>query len=139
MISSAAGLVVFQTLFALLPTPAPEDAEFYLRTTEAEIVERTNTERVRHGRAPLEVDLSLVRSARRHAYWMASSRTLQHTSAPVGENIAMGQQTSREAVRAWMNSDGHRANILNGNYRKIGVAAYVTREGRIYWCQQFTH
>ena len=55
----------------------------------------------------------------------------------MAENIAMGQRTSNEVLNSWMNSSGHRANILNRSYRRIGVAAYTTPQGTIYWCQQF--
>jgi uncharacterized protein YkwD len=78
-----------------------------------------------------------MNSARRHAIWMARFGTLQHTSAAVAENIATGQGSSREAVSDWMSSTGHRANILSFGHRRIGVAAYRGRNGRIYWCQQF--
>ncbi|MCA9245716.1 MAG: hypothetical protein KDA42_01345 [Planctomycetales bacterium] len=122
-----------------LPTPADEDTQFYLRLTEMEIVRCTNEERIRYGLSPLKVDLQLVESARDHGSWMAGRQTLQHTSAMVGENIAMGQATAAEAVRDWMNSPGHRANILNGTYTRIGVAAYVAPNGTIYWCQQFLY
>jgi len=50
---------------------------------------------------------------------------------------SMGQSSPQEVLRTWMNSSGHRANILNGGHRRIGVAAYCTPEGTIYWCQQF--
>ena len=104
---------------------------------EQRIVERTNAERRRHGLPPLAVDGHLVKSARRHTAWMTRSHTLRHTTSPVGENIAMGQQSSQEAVRSWMNSSGHRANILHGGYSKIGVAAYTATDGTVFWCQQF--
>jgi len=68
---------------------------------------------------------------------MALHQTLQHTTRPVAENIAMGQRTSQEVVRAWMNSSGHRANILDRGHRRIGVGAYRTAGDTIYWCQQF--
>ena len=68
---------------------------------------------------------------------MARYRRLQHTRQPVAENIAMGQRNSKEAVRDWMTSRGHRANILNRSYQRIGAAAYRTKSGTIYWCQQF--
>jgi uncharacterized protein YkwD len=87
--------------------------------------------------ASLEVDEKLVESARRHATWMTLHRNLRHTAANVAENIAKGQRHSGEAVADWMNSAGHRANILNGRYRRIGAAAYRTPDGTIYWCQQF--
>jgi uncharacterized protein YkwD len=108
-----------------------------LHPVEERIVEKTNQERRRHGLPPLSIDGRLVRSARRHTAWMTRSRSLSHTSAAVAENIAMGQQSSHEALRSWMSSSGHRANILNSGYTKIGVAAYVAKDGTIYWCQQF--
>lgn len=108
-----------------------------LRPTEARLIERTNTERVRYGLSPLVVDLKLVKSARKHAIWMTRNRSLRHTSAAVGENIAVGQRSTVEVMRSWMNSSGHRANILSGRYTRIGVAGYETPSGTIYWCQQF--
>jgi uncharacterized protein YkwD len=108
-----------------------------LHPIEARVIEKTNSERARHGLAPLVVDPALLRSARKHAAWMTNNRSMTHTSAPVGENIAMGQHSSGEVLNAWMNSSGHRANILNRNYRRIGVAAYTTPQGTIFWCQQF--
>lgn len=118
------------------PTMQPEAVD--LHPIESRLIACTNAERTRRGLPPLEVDESLVRSARRHAAWMTNHRSLRHTTKAVAENIAMGQRTTPDAIRAWMNSSGHRANILNRAYRKIGVAAYVTRQGTIYWCQQFT-
>lgn len=54
----------------------------------------------------------------------------------IGENVASGQFTPKEVVEAWMNSTGHRANILNPNYKYIGVGAYM-ENGKIYWAQIF--
>jgi uncharacterized protein YkwD len=108
-----------------------------LAAVEAGIVAHTNAQRARYGLPPLAVDPSLVSSARRHANWMVAARTMQHTSAPVAENIAMGQRSSAEVVNSWMNSSGHRANILNRGHRRIGVAAYASSNGTIFWCQQF--
>ena len=53
-----------------------------------------------------------------------------------GENIAMGQRTAYQVVNAWMNSSGHRSNILNKNYEYIGVGVY--RNGSVYWTQIFS-
>ena len=54
----------------------------------------------------------------------------------IGENIAMGQRTPEEVVKDWMNSPGHKANILNGNYNQIGVGV-VQSGGYYYWTQLF--
>jgi uncharacterized protein YkwD len=115
--------------------PAPQTPD--LHAIEARIIEKTNAQRVRHGLRPFQVDNRLIKSARRHAAWMTNNRSMQHTSAAVAENIAMGQRNSSEVVNTWMNSSGHRANILNPGHTRIGVAAYTTPEGTIYWCQQF--
>jgi uncharacterized protein YkwD len=53
------------------------------------------------------------------------------------ENIAAGQTTPQEVVQAWMNSPGHRANILNGNYTYIGVGYAKGGSQRHYWTQMF--
>ena len=110
---------------------------FELIAIERNIVMYTNAERTRAGLAPLEVDEKLVESARRHATWMTLNGDLRHTTQNVAENIARGQRDSREAVADWMSSPGHRANILNGRYRRVGAAAFRTSDETIYWCQQF--
>lgn len=115
--------------------PVPLGTPMY--SVELQIVKDTNTERVRYGLPKLTVDPALLSTAREQATWMAASQVLQHTRRMVGENIAMGQNNSQQAVTDWMNSPGHRANILHTGYRRIGVAAYVSANGRIYWCQQF--
>ncbi|MDO4338805.1 MAG: CAP domain-containing protein [Eubacteriales bacterium] len=56
-----------------------------------------------------------------------------------GENIAWGQKTPEEVMNGWMNSDGHRANILNKNFRNIGVGYYQDERGVNYWVQLFTY
>lgn len=53
-----------------------------------------------------------------------------------GENIAMGQKTPQQVMEGWMNSDGHRQNILSDNFGRLGVGYYVAN-GRAYWVQMF--
>ncbi len=113
-----------------------EVAKFELIAIEKAIVEQTNAQRARYGLPALVVDESLMKSARRHTIWMARSRSLQHSNG-VAENIAMGYANTAAALTGWMSSSGHRANILNRSYRRIGVAAYQSNGGTIYWCQQF--
>lgn len=55
-----------------------------------------------------------------------------------GENIAYGQSSPEEVMTAWMNSDGHRANILNSSFTKLGVGVYSSG-GTLYWAQMFTY
>lgn len=107
-----------------------------LHAVEIKVIENTNRQRARYGLRPLRVDFGLIRSARRHTQWMTRNRTMQHSSG-VAENIAMGQGSPTEVLNSWMNSSGHRANILNSGYTRIGVAAYRTPQGTIFWCQQF--
>ncbi|MDO5388086.1 MAG: CAP domain-containing protein, partial [Clostridia bacterium] len=52
-----------------------------------------------------------------------------------GENIAKGQKTAEAVFNAWMNSSGHRANILNSSYTQMGIG--VTSGGTLYWSQMF--
>ena len=114
------------------------DRKLELLAIEQNIIDCTNTERARFGLPIFVVDPNLMATARQHCTWMTTYRQLVHTHLGVAENIAMGQSSSQEVLRCWMNSPGHRANILNAGHRRIGVAAYRTPEGTIYWCQQFT-
>lgn len=114
----------------------PEAKKFPLWEVEEALIKATNAERAQHGLPALQLDTSLITSARQHAWWMVRNNNLQHTSAPVAENIAMGQRTTSEVIRDWMNSPGHRANML-GNYSRMGAAAYQTKDGTTYWCLQF--
>lgn len=116
---------------------AAESSEDDLLEIEKNIIAHTNAERARYGLPPLEPDNRLMSTARRHCAWMASRRNMVHGRYGVAENIAMGQPHSQSVVRSWMNSSGHRANILNRGHRKIGVAAYRAASGVIFWCQQF--
>jgi uncharacterized protein YkwD len=119
-------------------TPAAKTApKLEMYPIEQNIVDYTNAERARYGLPALVVDANLMATARQHGTWMAVNRQLVHSNIGVAENIAMGQQNSQEVLRCWMNSSGHRANILNGGHRRIGVSAFRTPEGTVFWCQQF--
>jgi uncharacterized protein YkwD len=108
-----------------------------LAAIEANIVSYTNQERARFGLPALQVDKDLMETAREHAAWMTANESMVHTNRPVAENIAMGQPHSSDVVQCWMNSPGHRANILNPGHGRIGVAAFRAASGVIFWCQQF--
>ena len=114
-------------------------SKFQLHAIEDQLIRQTNAQRARYGLAPLQVCENLMQSARSHTIWMCRSNSLQHTRAQVAENIALGQTTTAEAVQSWLNSPGHRANMLSGRYNRIGAAAYQAGNGRIYWCLQFLH
>ena len=114
-------------------------ASFTPHPLEQEVIERVNQERARYGMGPVELDVNLMNNSRRHTAWMIHRRSFSHSGMPVAENIAMGQSSPAEAMHSWMNSSGHRANILNRGHRRIGVACYAAPNGTIYWCQQFSN
>lgn len=118
---------------------------------EKEVVRLVNEIRVKNGLNPLTEDWELSRVARYKSRDMKDNNYFSHTSPVYGspfnmlksfgikykaaaENIAKGQATPQTVVNAWMNSAGHRANILNSSYTKIGVG-YV-KSGN-YWTQMF--
>jgi uncharacterized YkwD family protein len=122
-----------------------------LSAFEQQVVDLTNSERAKNGLPALKVDPTLSKMAHEKARDMSANNYISHTSPTygspfdmmkqfgitynyAGENIAMGQQTPQEVVNAWMNSAGHRANILNANYNYIGVG-YVAQGN--YWVQDF--
>lgn len=137
-------------------TEAPEKQEQpvvqgELSQFEQEVIELTNAERSKHGLAPLQADEELSNVARDKSKDMLANNYFDHTSPTygspfdmmrsygvtyqsAGENIAKGQRTPQEVVTAWMNSQGHRENILNGNYTHIGVGH--VEQGN-YWTQMF--
>lgn len=118
---------------------------------EAAVVELTNKEREKAGLAPLQMDTALMAAAREKSQDMKDNNYFSHTSPTfgspfdrlkalgisyqaAGENIAKGQRTAEEVVTAWMNSEGHRANILDEKFTHIGVG--FVQDGSI-WTQQF--
>jgi uncharacterized protein YkwD len=107
-----------------------------LSQVESAVIAKTNAARARSGLPPLAADGQLMNGARNHARWMANNRNLTHGRG-VAENIGMGQTSASEAVTSWMQSSGHRANILDGGHTRIGVAMAHSPDGTAYWCQQF--
>ena len=105
-------------------TAPTDDAPTY--DLEKELLVAINSQRVRYGLVPLILDRSIHLTARRHCGWMANYRNMVHGNFGVAENIAMGQNSVPDVVNTWMNSSGHRANILNPGYRRTGLAAYRT-------------
>ena len=118
---------------------------------ESEVIRLVNEIRVKNGLNTLTADWELSRVARIKSQDMKDNKYFSHTSPVYGspfnmiknfgisyksaaENIAKGQSTPQAVVNAWMNSSGHRANILNSSYTKIGVG-YVA--GGNYWTQMF--
>lgn len=107
---------------------------------EQRLLDETNEARARHGLRALSADVTLQGQARSHASYMARNSRLQHAGGGyAAENIAAGQRSAKSAVRSWLNStSGHRRNLLNPSFTRVGAAAYKTPgTDRIYWCQQF--
>jgi len=122
-----------------------------VRAYEQEVIRLVNVERTKAGLKALTEDWELSRVARYKSQDMHDLRYFSHTSPTygspfdmmkafgiryrtAGENIAMGYRTPAAVVQGWMNSPGHRANILNASYTKIGVG-YVASGN--YWTQHF--
>jgi uncharacterized YkwD family protein len=110
-----------------------------------------NNERSKAGLKPLQMDWELQRTARVKACDMAENKYFSHQSPTygspfdmmkqfgityktAGENIAEGQRTPQEVMQAWMNSQGHRENILKREYTHIGVG--YCEQGN-HWVQMF--
>ena len=117
-----------------------------------QVVKLVNEERAKAGLSPLSVNSKAANAAQTRAREIeksfshtrpdGSSFNTALTEAGVsfrgaGENIAYGQTTPQQVMEGWMNSSGHRANILNANYTSIGVGHYKNGAGVDYWTQLF--
>ncbi len=122
-----------------------------VKTVEREVIRLCNIERQKAGLAPLTENWELSRVARDKSMDMAQKNYFSHTSPTygspfdmmkaygisyrsAGENIAKGQTTAQQVVNSWMNSSGHRANILSSSFTQIGVGYYASGH---YWTQMF--
>lgn len=147
------GVIWSVGLVIMLPVAAT--AQVCPTPTELEVLTLINQERLAAGRPPLEIDVRLVDSARRHSEDMASNNFVDHIgtggstfvqriwatgySFPRSENVAAGYTSPAAVVAAWMNSAGHRSNILDGLARHVGVgfAASTTSTFGRYWTTNF--
>lgn len=131
-------------------TPLPANTA----SATAEVVRLTNQYRLKHGQQALVVSAKLTDAARLHAEQMAAYRRLEHNIsgaryptlqsrleavryayATAGENIAWNQPGADAVMNTWLNSTGHRANILNAEVTEIGVAVARSANGEPYWIQ----
>ncbi|MCQ8772034.1 CAP domain-containing protein [Streptomyces telluris] len=120
----------------------------------AEVTALTNAERAAAGLRPLAADPRLAAAAQAHSDDMVARDFYAHTSPEgsepwdraraagcphpgIGENIACGQRSAAEVVRGWMNSPGHRANILKPDFAHIGVGYATGSRAGTYWTQLF--
>jgi uncharacterized protein YkwD len=104
---------------------------------ENEVVRLVNIERQRAGLRPLNVSERLMVDARSWSNTQASRSRMYHSKMGYRENVAMGQRTPNEVVRVWMNSPGHRRNIMSPSISTIGVGLAYSSGGRPYWTQTF--
>lgn len=147
-------VAIFIQPFTLL-AQSPEDVDTQSVAFELEVIRLTNIERTSRGLPPLQLNADLTDAARGHNQDMITNNFFDHTgsdgSSPseracaqgyapygwgacyVGENIAAGYTTPAAVVAGWMGSTGHRANILNSDYREIGVGHSTGGSWGNYW------
>jgi uncharacterized protein YkwD len=134
----------------------------FFATAEEEVLLLVNQERESQGLVPLQLDTSLQRAARVHSKDMGDLQFFSHQSPVAGresfvdriaeqglkdfgsaaENIAAGPFSPEDAaagfMELWMNSSGHRRNILNPDLRFLGVGIYKAEDGMVYATQNFS-
>lgn len=133
-------------------TPAETETSTAVSQYAAEVVRLVNVEREKAGLSDLTINDKAQAAAQIRAgeLQQSFSHTRPNGTTPftalteagasyqtAGENIAMGQKTPAEVVNAWMNSAGHRANILNDQFTSIGVGYTTDANGTAYWSQLF--
>lgn len=122
---------------------------------ETEVLRLVNIERQKQGLSPLKLSSELSKVAKMKSQDMADKNYFDHTSptygspfdmmkqfgikyTTAGENIAKGYNSAEAVMNGWMNSPGHKANILSSNFGTLGVG-YVNQGGTTYWTQMFTN
>lgn len=138
--------VALMLIFAL-PAGAVSSADLDAES----VVAQCNAVRNANGVLPLSESETLSKAAAQRTKEAATQRshirpdgTPYYTTVTaalnpyVGENLAGGSYTSETVVTAWMNSAGHRENILDPEFHYIGVGYYVSETGTIYWCELFS-
>jgi uncharacterized YkwD family protein len=133
-------------------TTAPTTGEF--SAYQQEVLNIVNKERAAKGLSALKFNAELSKVATTKSQDMIDKNYFAHNSPTygspfdmmkkfgityksAGENIAMGQKTPQEVMTAWMNSEGHRKNILNSSFTEIGIGIAKDKNGRLYWTQMF--
>ncbi|GAA1476380.1 hypothetical protein GCM10009623_08260 [Nocardioides aestuarii] len=141
---TALAAVLLAVLATLLPAPVQAQA---VARYEDQARSITNNKRDNHDLRQLKRGACVQKWARRQAQKMADKNEMFHQDLgrvmnrchldSVGENVAAGYPTGRAAVKAWMKSPGHRANILRPGYRLLGMAVRTSGSGTKYACQVF--
>ncbi|GAA0328910.1 hypothetical protein GCM10008967_19290 [Bacillus carboniphilus] len=134
--------------------PNNEPTDGTVKNIERQVVELTNQERQRNGLSPLKLNEKLSDVARLKSQDMRDKNYFAHNSPTygspfemmqqfhvqyqtAGENIAAGQRSAQEVVQQWMDSPGHRKNILNPEFTEIGVGHVEGGNMGVYWTQMF--
>lgn len=138
----------------VVETPDTDGADQETLSFAEQVVKLVNEERAKAGLSALEIDTDITAAANVRAKEIKQlfSHTRPNGSSfssalkeqgvsyrGSGENIAWGQKTPEQVMNGWMNSEGHRANILNKNFKNIGVGYYQDANGVNYWVQLFTY
>ncbi|MEV8228981.1 sigma-70 family RNA polymerase sigma factor [Streptomyces sp. NPDC079167] len=135
------------------PAPAPAPKASSAPSVADEVIALVNSERAKEGCAPVSGNSLLAKAASRHSADMVARDYFSHTSpdgtdpgaritaagyrwSTYGENIAKGQPTAAAVMDSWMNSSGHRANILNCAFKEIGIGREESSGGPV-WTQNF--
>jgi len=136
------------------PVPTPTPTLPPAQTMQEDVFNRTNAYRLANGVPALTMNEKLSAAAQAHADAMASSGFFSHTSldgsnagdrisaqgydwSTWGENIAYGYTTAEGVMNGWINSAGHRANILSSKFKELGVGYAINAKGTPYWVQDF--
>jgi uncharacterized protein YkwD len=123
-------------------------------TFDLEILGLVNQERAKVGADPLRINEQLDLAADLHTLDQASMNNMSHTGSSgstmgdrikdagyvfstAGENVAYGFTDAATVMNGWMNSEGHRRNILNPDYQEIGIGYAQGSDGRAFWTQDF--
>jgi uncharacterized protein YkwD len=154
-------VVLMIGVVSLGSTPAQSGAPLGARPAvtsgvTADVVDLTNVERTRNGRASLHANARLMHAAQIQAEQMARAGQLAHVLPNAaypsarerlaaadyrwqayGENVALGQASAVEALDSWMHSHGHRTNILNPDFTEMGAGYAIDRARRPYYVQVF--
>jgi uncharacterized protein YkwD len=136
------------------PTKVPTSTNNYDSSFASQVLKLVNVERVKGGLHELTMSSALVAPANKRAeeiktqfshtrpngtQWSTVLDEFNVSVRTAGENLAYGYNTPEAVVTGWMNSPGHRANIMNANFNKIGVGVYKDSKGTVYATQIFSN
>jgi uncharacterized protein YkwD len=115
-----------------------------------QVVDLTNARRAENGLGAVSFNAALTNAAQAHSADQAASGTMSHSgtdgsnpgdriaragyrASTWAENVAAGYADAAAVMNGWMNSSGHRANILSGNFTQIGIGLAYSANGTPYW------